>query len=110
LEELADTVSQTALCGLGKTAPNPVLSTLRYFYPEYEAHIKEGNCPAGVCKAMITYSIDPEKCNGCRVCLKGCATKAIFGRKKQAHVIDSQLCNKCGICRSECKFDAISVT
>jgi NADH:ubiquinone oxidoreductase subunit F (NADH-binding) len=109
LEELADTISQTALCGLGKTAPNPVLSTLRYFYPEYEAHIKERNCPAGVCKAMITYSIDPEKCNGCRVCLKGCVTKAITGRKKQVHVIDSQLCNKCGICRSECKFDAISV-
>lgn len=109
LEELADTVSQTALCGLGKTAPNPVLSTLRYFYSEYEAHINEGNCPAGVCKAMIAYTIDPEKCNGCRVCLKGCSTKAITGKKKQAHTIDPQLCNKCGICRSECKFDAIFV-
>ncbi|MBL7125782.1 MAG: 4Fe-4S binding protein [Dehalococcoidales bacterium] len=109
LEELADTVAQTALCGLGKTAPNPVLSTLRYFRPEYEAHISEKKCPAGVCKALITYSIDPDKCNGCGVCLRACVYGAITGRKKQAHVIDGQLCQKCGICRSECKFDAIRV-
>jgi NADH:ubiquinone oxidoreductase subunit F (NADH-binding)/(2Fe-2S) ferredoxin/NAD-dependent dihydropyrimidine dehydrogenase PreA subunit len=109
LEELADTVSQTALCGLGKTAPNPVLSTLRYFRPEYEAHIREKKCSAGVCKALITYSIDPDKCNGCGVCLRGCVYGAITGSKKQAHVIDAQLCQKCGICRSECKFDAIQV-
>ncbi len=109
LEELADTVSQTALCGLGKTAPNPVFSTLRYFRPEYEAHINEKKCPAGVCKALITYWIDPDKCTGCRICLQGCMHKAITGRKKQAHVIDTQLCDKCGICRSECKFDAIRV-
>jgi len=109
LEELADTVSQTALCGLGKTAPNPVLSTLRYFRPEYEAHINEKKCPAGVCKALITYWIDPDRCTGCGVCLQGCAHKAITGRKKQAHVIDTQLCQKCGICRSECKFDAVRV-
>jgi len=109
LEELADTVSQTALCGLGKTAPNPVLSTLRYFRPEYEAHIREKKCPAGVCKALITYSIDPDKCNGCGVCPRGCVYGAITGSKKQAHVIDAQLCQKCGICRSECKFDAIQV-
>jgi len=109
LEELADTVSQTALCGLGKTAPNPVFSTLRYFRLEYEAHINEKKCPAGVCKALITYWIDPDKCTGCRICLQGCMHKAITGRKKQAHVIDTQLCDKCGICRSECKFDAIRV-
>jgi len=109
LEELADTVAQTALCGLGKTAPNPVLSTLRYFRQEYEAHIKEKKCPAGVCKALITYWIDPDRCTGCRVCLQGCAHKAITGKKKQVHVIDTQLCQKCGICRSECKFDAIRV-
>ena len=109
LEELADTVSQTALCGLGKTAPNPVLSTLRYFRAEYEAHIKEKKCPAGVCKALITYSIDPDKCNGCGVCVRACAYEAISGKKKQVHVIDPQLCQKCGICRSECKFDAIRV-
>jgi NADH:ubiquinone oxidoreductase subunit F (NADH-binding)/(2Fe-2S) ferredoxin len=109
LEELADTVAQTALCGLGKTAPNPVLSTLRYFRTEYEAHINEKKCPAGVCKALITYSIDPDKCNGCGVCIRGCAYGAITGEKKQVHIIDDQLCQKCGICRSECKFDAIRV-
>jgi len=109
LEELADTVSQTALCGLGKTAPNPVLSTLRYFRPEYEAHIKEKKCPAGVCKALITYWIDPDKCTGCGVCISGCVHEAITGEKKQPHIIDAQLCQKCGICRSECKFDAIQV-
>ncbi len=109
LEELADTVSQTALCGLGKTAPNPVLTTLRYFRPEYEAHINQKKCQAGVCKALITYSIDPDKCNGCGVCLRGCAHNAITGGKKQVHVIDAGLCQKCGICRSECKFDAIQV-
>jgi len=109
LEELADTVSQTALCGLGKTAPNPVLSTLRYFRPEYEAHIYDKKCPAGVCKSLITYVIDPDICNGCGACLLGCGHNAITGEKKQPHVIDTQLCQKCGICRSECKFDAIRV-
>ncbi len=109
LEELADTVAQTALCGLGKTAPNPVLSTLRYFSSEYEAHINEKKCPAGACKALITYWIDADKCTGCGVCIPGCAHQAITGGKKQAHVIDTQLCQKCGICRSDCKFDAILV-
>ena len=109
LEELADTVAQTALCGLGKTAPNPVLSTLRFFRSEYEAHIKEKKCPAGVCRALITYRIDPDKCTGCGVCLQGCVHEAIAGEKKQVHNIDTQLCQRCGICRSECKFDAIRV-
>jgi NADH:ubiquinone oxidoreductase subunit F (NADH-binding)/(2Fe-2S) ferredoxin/Pyruvate/2-oxoacid:ferredoxin oxidoreductase delta subunit len=107
LEELAYTISQTALCGLGKTAPNPVLTTLRYFRPEYEAHINEKKCPAGVCKALITYWIDPDKCTGCGVCLKACVHEAITGSKKQVHIIDTELCQKCGICRSECKFDAV---
>jgi NADH-quinone oxidoreductase subunit F len=109
LEELADTVSQTALCGLGKTASNPVLTTLRYFRPEYEAHINENKCPAEICKALINYWIDPDKCPGCGVCIPGCVYGAITGRKKQVHVIDAQLCQKCGICRSECKFYAIQV-
>jgi NADH:ubiquinone oxidoreductase subunit F (NADH-binding)/(2Fe-2S) ferredoxin/Pyruvate/2-oxoacid:ferredoxin oxidoreductase delta subunit len=109
LEEMADTISQTALCGLGKTAPNPVLTTLRYFREEYEDHILNKRCQAGVCKALITYSIDPEKCTGCGVCLKSCVNKAIIGDKKQPHAIDVRLCQKCGICRSECKFDAIKV-
>jgi len=107
LKELADTVSSASLCGLGKTAPNPVLSTLRYFSEEYEAHIYEKRCPAGVCQALITYEIDGEKCNGCGVCLRACPHEAITGEKKQVHAIDKQLCQKCGICRVECKFDAI---
>lgn len=109
LEELAETVAETALCGLGKTAPNPVLSTLRYFRSEYEAHIIDRKCPAGVCKSLITYWIDPERCNGCGVCLQACPHEAITGKKKETHLIDTQLCQKCGICRSECKFDAIQV-
>jgi len=109
LEDLADTVSQTALCGLGKTAANPVLSTLRYFREEYEAHINNKKCPAGVCKALIEYSIDPGKCNGCGVCLRSCVHGAISGDKKEVHVINTELCQKCGICRSECKFEAILV-
>jgi NADH-quinone oxidoreductase subunit F len=109
LEELAETVALTSLCGLGKTAPNPVLTTLRYFRAEYEAHIERKKCPAGVCKSLITYSINAEKCTGCGVCLKGCAYGAVTGKKKQPHAIDKALCQKCGICRSECKFDAVLV-
>jgi NADH-quinone oxidoreductase subunit F len=109
LEDLADTVSETSLCALGKTAVNPVLSTLRYFREEYEAHINKNQCPAGVCQALITYSVDPEKCTGCGVCTRECPHEAISGQKKQIHELDLQLCQKCGICKSECKFDAIQV-
>jgi len=109
LEELGHTVSATALCGLGKTAANPVLSTLRYFREEYEAHINQKQCPAGVCQALITYEIDPEKCTCCGVCKLGCPHEAITGEKKQVHSIDLQLCQKCGICKSECQFEAIQV-
>ncbi|MDD5338272.1 MAG: NADH-ubiquinone oxidoreductase-F iron-sulfur binding region domain-containing protein [Dehalococcoidales bacterium] len=109
LEELADTISQTALCGLGKTAPNPVLTTLRYFRNEYETHIKDNKCPAGVCRSLITYSIDFAKCTGCGACARVCVHSAISGTKKEPHVINTELCQKCGICRSECKFDAITV-
>ena len=109
LEELADTVTQTSLCGLGKTAANPVLSTLRYFREEYEVHINRKQCPAGVCKALIEYSIDPEKCNGCGTCKRACIHGAIGGEKKEPHVINPEFCQKCGICRSECKHEAIQV-
>jgi len=109
LEDLAYTMSETALCGLGKTAANPVLSTLRYFRDEYEAHINRNQCPAGVCQALITYSIDPEKCTGCGICKRACPHEAIGGEVKETHVIDLQLCQKCGICRSECTFEAIQV-
>jgi NADH:ubiquinone oxidoreductase subunit F (NADH-binding)/(2Fe-2S) ferredoxin/NAD-dependent dihydropyrimidine dehydrogenase PreA subunit len=110
LKELADTVAAASLCGLGKTAPNPVLSTLRYFPEEYEAHIHEKRCPAGVCQALIKYEIDAEKCNGCGACLQACPHDAIQGKKKEAHVIDQRVCQKCGICISVCKFDSIAVT
>ncbi|MCU0588401.1 MAG: 4Fe-4S binding protein [Syntrophobacteraceae bacterium] len=109
LQELADTIGETALCGLGKTAPNPVLSTLRYFANEYEAHIHEKRCPAGVCKALIRYGVDADKCTGCGTCRRACPHEAIEGTKKQAHIIDSQKCQKCGICRGVCEFEAITV-
>ena len=109
LEELGDTMGETALCGLGKTAANPVLSTLRYFREEYERHIDEKKCPSGVCQALITYQVDPEKCTCCGVCKLTCPHNAIIGEKKEIHSIDLELCQKCGICRSECKFDAVIV-
>jgi NADH-quinone oxidoreductase subunit F len=110
LEDLAETVSETSLCALGKSAPNPVLSTLRYFRDEYEAHINQKRCPAGVCKALIEYAIDPEKCNGCGVCRRACPHGAISGKKKEVHVIDPEKCQKCGICKSECKFEAVVIS
>ena len=109
LKELAETVAHTSLCGLGKTAPNPVLSTLRYFPEEYEAHINEKRCPAGVCHALIKYVIDDDKCKGCGICLDACPHGAIKGEKKEIHTINQGTCQKCGICISECKLDAISV-
>jgi NADH-quinone oxidoreductase subunit F len=109
LEDLANTVSETSLCALGKTAANPVLSTLRYFRDEYDAHINQNKCPAGVCQALVTYRIDPETCTGCGICKRECPHGAITGEKKQVHEIDLELCQKCGICRSECSFEAIQV-
>ena len=109
LEDLAWTVSETSLCALGKTAANPVLSTLRYFRDEYDTHIHEQKCPAGVCQALITYWVDPETCTGCGVCLKECPHDAVKGEKKQPHEIVLDRCEKCGICKSSCKFDAIQV-
>jgi len=109
LKELADTVSEGSLCALGKTAPNPVLSTMRYFYDEYAAHVEKKRCPAGVCKSLISYTIHPEKCEGCGICIKACPHNAVRGEKKKAHVINLLECRKCGICVAECKFDAIMV-
>jgi len=108
LEEVAETVAETSLCQLGKTAPNPVLSTIRYFRDEYEKHIREKKCPAGVCRDLIVYHIT-ENCNGCTLCAKNCPTKAISGETKGIHRIDQNKCIKCGICLESCKFDAVEV-
>jgi len=110
LEEMGGVIKEASLCALGGTAPNPVLSTIRYFRDEYEAHITERRCPAGVCKALITFHIDEEKCNGCMVCARECPEKAISGKKQKLHVIDQTKCVKCGLCRDSCKFDAVIVS
>ena len=110
LEEMAKAISAGSICGLGRTAPNPVLSTLRYFRAEYEAHIKEQACPALHCKALIAYDIDSEKCKACGICLQECPENAISGEKKVAHVIDQTKCTTCGVCFAVCpdKFKAVT--
>jgi formate hydrogenlyase subunit 6/NADH:ubiquinone oxidoreductase subunit I len=110
LEELAQVVQKSSLCGLGQTAPNPVLTTIRYFRDEYEAHIKEGRCPAGVCKALITYTIDKEACIACGRCRKVCPVNVITGEKKVPHEIDTAGCIRCGNCRDVCPVDAVKVS
>jgi len=107
LETLCYHIKENALCGLGQTAPNPVLSTLKYFRDEYIAHIQEKRCPAGVCKSLLTIQILPEKCKGCTLCARNCPTGAITGKVKEAHVIDSEKCVKCGVCIEKCRFGAI---
>ncbi len=109
LEELAWVVKESSLCGLGKSAPNPVLSTLQYFRSEYEAHVEQKRCPAGVCTALITYFIDSEACTGCGACAKTCPHEAIQGERKKPHKIDPGLCTRCGSCMEACKFEAIGI-
>ena len=108
LETLAKTISSSALCALGQTAPNPVLATLKFFRDEYEAHILEKRCPAGECKSLLQYKIDPAKCKGCTLCAKNCPVGAISGTVKEPHFIDTAKCIKCGTCMDKCKFGAIS--
>ncbi|SEG08817.1 4Fe-4S dicluster domain-containing protein, partial [Caloramator fervidus] len=107
LESLAYTIKSASLCGLGQTAPNPVLSTLKYFRHEYEAHVKEKRCPAGVCKALLQYKILQDKCKGCGICAKNCPANAISGKVKEPFVIDKNKCIKCGVCIEKCPFKAI---
>ncbi|VVS94137.1 NADH-quinone oxidoreductase subunit NuoF [Desulfoluna spongiiphila] len=108
LRELGEAIKDTALCGLGQTSPNPVLSTLDNFYDEYLAHVTDHTCPAGQCKALVTYAIDHDKCVGCTLCARKCPVNAVEGVRKQPHTIDSFHCIKCGVCYDNCKFDAIT--
>ncbi|OEU66502.1 MAG: NADH dehydrogenase [Desulfobacterales bacterium PC51MH44] len=109
LEKMGDMIAKASLCGLGTSAPNPVLTTIRYFRDEYESHIRDKKCPAGVCKPLFHYAIDPEACNGCTLCAKRCPEEAITGEKKEPHILDQEKCIKCGICYDVCKFDAVVV-
>jgi len=110
LEELGDVMRETSMCGLGSTAANPILSTIKYFRDEYEVHIREKRCPAGVCKSLITFTIDAEKCTGCGRCLRDCPQEAISGEKKEPHIIDQDKCIRCGLCRDNCRAEAIVIS
>ena len=109
MQRLADVIKDTSLCGLGQTAPNPILSGLRYFREEYEEHLYERYCKAGVCKELLTYSIDNDICSGCGLCAKKCSVEAIVGDKKMPHYIVQEKCIKCGMCVETCRFEAITV-
>jgi NADH:ubiquinone oxidoreductase subunit F (NADH-binding)/(2Fe-2S) ferredoxin len=109
LEELGIMMQRFSLCGLGTSAPNPVLTTILYFRNEYESHIRDHKCPAGVCKPLFHYEIDTEACTGCQVCFRKCPQEAVFGEKKKPHAIDQSKCIKCGICYDACKFDAVTI-
>jgi NADP-reducing hydrogenase subunit HndC len=109
LLSLSEAIQDGALCALGSSAPNPVLTTIRYFKEEYLAHVESQTCPAGVCKNLITFQIDPDKCTGCTSCARKCPTACISGDKKEPHTINADECIRCGICRESCKFDAIRI-
>lgn len=108
LKDLSYIIKDASLCGLGQTSPNPVISTMKFFWDEYVAHVKDKNCPAGVCTSLLKYHIDPEKCIGCTACSKACPVNAITGEVKKSHIIDKEACIKCGACAAKCKFNAIS--
>jgi ferredoxin len=107
LERLARTVKSASLCGLGGSAPNPVLTAIRYFRDEFEAHIRDKKCPAGVCRELITFRIDEKACPGCAICPTVCAVGAVTGERKKPHVIDIEKCTRCGACRQVCPTDAV---
>ena len=109
LEDLAAKIKNTSLCGLGQTAPNPVLTTLKYFRDEYEEHINDKRCRAGRCRELTTFVIDPDTCTGCRVCIKNCPTDAVVGEKKKPHDIVQENCIRCGVCRDVCKYGSVVV-
>ena len=109
LEKTGEMIKKTSLCQLGGAAPNPVLSTIRYFRDEYETHIADKKCPAKECRALITYSIIEDKCTGCLLCKKACPQQAIIGELKELHKIDRSKCDKCGICYEICKFEAVEI-
>jgi NADH:ubiquinone oxidoreductase subunit F (NADH-binding)/ferredoxin len=110
LEHMASLIQQSALCGLGSTAPNVILSTLKHFKDEYLAHILVKKCPAGVCRELISFSIDRKKCTGCGACRQACPAGAIAGTKKKPHVIDQKKCTKCGACRQVCRYESVVVS